>query len=628
MVDRDFVRQAVAFADPNVLRVVLFQLTGEAKYTEMALGTTAGRGGAYQLVTLSEQDAAVVRADTEEYILSGRYREAASPPDREARRELLALFTGEQFDDQQLAYRRGELRFEEFPFFWKWEQRPRQADDYLVAVVGAGVSGIAMAVQLEQLGLPYVVLERRNELGGTWSINHYPDARVDTMSFLYQYTFEKRYPWTEFYARQGEVRSYLEHIARNYGVFGKIRFGCGVVSGEYQEDAGTWALTVRAESGEETRLVANFVVSASGLFSSPREIPFPGAEDFEGHVFHSTAWPPDVDIAGKRVAIVGNGSTGVQMLSKIAKDAEQVHVFQRTPQWIAPSEQYGAPIPAPLMWLLEHFPFYWNWYCYARLVPYLSMAESQRIDSSWQDAGGGVSERNDTVRQNLEIYIAEQLEGRTDLIERVTPDYPPLARRMILDNGWYRALLRPNVELVTTGIDRLEPTGIVTTDGAHHPVDTIVAAIGFSTTRYVWPAAYSGRAGKTLEEVWADRGPRAYLGICVPELPNFFMMYGPNSQTRASGFIAFVEQWAAYISKLIASVIEAGSRSVEVREDAYLDYSERVDKASEEIVWRLVSSERNYYLNEFGRQHVSAPWLADDYYAMLRDPNRNDFTVR
>ena len=625
VVDDDFVRRAVSKADPNVLRITLLQITGDQKYAGMKLGTVTGRGGAYSVVSLADECVEEVREDAVRLLRSGAHRVTEKAPADATLQTLLESLMGRPVSARQLRYYKEELAFESTPFSAHWTTgRPAAADRYSVVVIGAGVSGIAMGVQLNRLGIPYVILERRHEIGGTWSINIYPDARVDTTSFIYQYKFEKKYPWSEYYARQSEVRSYLEHVARTHGVYGNIRLNTAVEGGSFDEKSSLWTLNLSGGGS----ITANFVVSATGLFSNPRPLEVPGVETFSGTRLHTTDWSEDVDLTGKSVAVVGNGSTGVQLLARVAEAADQVYVFQRTPQWITPTESYGDPLEPELRWLLDELPYYWNWFCFSRVVPYFSMADAQKVDPAWRANGGSVSERNDAARQNLTAYIESQLQGRKDLIDRLVPDYPPLARRLIIDNGWYKSLLRPNVKLVTAPIREITERSVVTEDGAQYPVDLLLTATGFTTTKYVWPARYTGLGGVRLEEVWNAAGPRAYLGMCVPGFPNFFMMYGPNAQTRASGLVAFVEQWTRYIAHSIRTVIEQGIGSIDVRPDAFQDYNVAVDAASTDIVWNLVSAERNYYLNEHGRQHVSAPWLAEDSYEMLLEPKLADFFLR
>jgi 4-hydroxyacetophenone monooxygenase len=621
----DFLRRATELADPTVLRITLLQLTGDPKYERMELRTFSDRGGAYTGLALDEASTREVREDMFRLLVSGRYRAAEKKPDDATLRRLIDTFIGAPVNDRQFNYYKEELAFEEAPFTAEWNgARPRDAGERQVLVIGAGFSGVAVGVQLKRLGIPFTILERRHELGGTWSINRYPDARVDSNSFLYQYKFEKRFPWTEYYARQPEVRAYLEHVARKFGVLEHIRFDASVDGGRYDEAAGKWRLKV-TENGRPRDLEADFVVSATGLFSNPLPLAVKGAERFAGTLVHSTKWTDEVAVQGKRVAIIGNGSTGVQMMARVAEAARELTVFQRTPQWITPTALYGDPIQPEVRWLLDQLPYYWNWFCFSRAVPYYSFASVQTIDDAWRAKGGQVSAKNDAMRAALTAYIEAQVQGRRDLIEKLVPPYPPMARRLIIDNGWYRALLRPNVKLETTPIREITRNGVVTEDGVEHPVDVIVSATGFSTTRYVHPAEYNGRGGRKLEDLWEAGGPRAYLGVCAPGFPNFFMMYGPNGQTRSSGLIPFMEQWARYIARSICTVIEKGARSIEVTQDAYDRYNVAVDQASEEIVWKLAP--RNYYMNEHGRQHVSAPWVAEHSYELLREPRLDDLKL-
>jgi 4-hydroxyacetophenone monooxygenase len=625
----EFVRRAVELADPNVLRIVLLQLTGNPRLRAMPLHRATGRAGALSVAALSEADAAEVQRLAAGFLLSGQPGAVTDVPGDGLLRQLMEIMTAETITDREFGYRREELSMSEVPFAASWSDgRPAAAGDYEVAVIGAGFSGIAVALQLQRLGIRYTIYERRHEIGGTWSINRYPDARVDSTSFIYQFNFEKNYPWSQYYAPRHEVREYLEFVARKHGVYDHIVLNADVTRGRFDEASSTWELHVARPGGAVQTETANFVITASGLFSSPRPLDIQGAGDYRGELIHSTQWRPDTDVAGQSVAIIGNGSSGVQILAPIAERARQVYVMQRTPQWIAPAEGYGAPVEPETRWLLDTLPYYWNWLCYSKLVPYLTMAGAQTADPHWQASGGLVSERNDATRAGLTQYLTAQVQGREDLVQRLVPDYPPLSRRLIIDNGWYRALLRDNVELVTEGIAAISPHGPILVSDRKLDVDIIVAAVGFVTTKYVWPAEYAGRGGQTLQARWDLESPRAHLGITVPGFPNFFMLYGPNSQTRASGLLSFVEQWARYAVLCIARVIESGGSTIEVTEKAFRDYNDALDAASEQVIWNLAPGGRNYYLNEQGRNQVSAPWVAADSYAMLLAPDPDHYVVR
>lgn len=626
--DDDFIMRALDEADLNALRVALFQATGDAELAGMELERVPVRGGASVSVILAEPERNLLKAKALKFLKNGAAGFKEKVPSDEKLRELMELLTGEPVSQEQFAYRRDVAAFEEVPRAVSWTgNKPQLPDGFQVAIIGAGISGIAMGIQLERLGIPYVIYERRSDMGGTWAINTYPDARVDTTNFLYQFSFEKKFPWTEYFARGGEVKGYLTHIAKKYGVYDHILFERDVNVAAFNEVDCVWDLQITGPGGLSQAKRFNVVVSATGLFSNPRPLDVPGVEDFAGPVVHTAEWPGDEIIRNRAVALIGNGSTGVQSLSVVSEMAERVHVFQRTPQWISPREKYGEAITEETQWLLQTMPYYSNWYIYGMLVTTLLGQRLQEPDLEWQAAGGAFNEPNDRYREMLVEYIQNQLEGHSDIAERVTPAYPPMARRMIVDNGWYKALLKDNVHLVTEGIERITPTGIVTADGNELPVDVIIAATGFSVSKFLWPTEFRGEGGERIHDRWNNGdGARAYLSITVPKFPNLFIMYGPNSQPRAGSIISWMEIWAGYVAQSLVFMIEHGHRKMVVREEICAEYNRSVDERAARLIWHdPASKDRNYLINAHGRQDVSAPWPVDEYYNFLAKVNPVDF---
>ena len=381
--------------------------------------------------------------------------------------------------------------------------------------------------------------ERRSDSGGTWTIHRYPDVRVDTASITYEFAFEKLYQWSEYFGPGADVRQYLEHVSKKYGVFQNTRFNCDMKRATFDETTNVWTLEVETPDGMET-LTANAIISASGLFANNRVPRFAGQDEFAGQILHPSRWPADADLTGRRVAIIGNGSTGVQLLKPIARDAEQVFVFQRTPQWISPRAKYGQKLEPEVRWLVDNFPGYWHWWRYAALATLFQTHGFVLPDRDWQEQGGKVNPMNDKLRETLTAYIKAETGGRQDLIDRLIPDYAPFSRRPVVDNGWYRALTRDNVELVTDDIERFVRDGIQTADGTLREVDTIITATGFDIVKFLWPAHYVGKGGRDLHATWsmAD-GPRAYLSMMVghPFPISSMSLTGTrtNSQGRMSG---------------------------------------------------------------------------------------------
>lgn len=630
-VDEAFIRRALDDADCNALRLALYQATGDESLLSLALKNTPVYGGATVATEVADEAVPVVRDKAVAFLMGLPEGFTEEVPDDTELRRMMEAFRGERLDDREWAYRRDLAAFDPHPRQANWTgAKPEIPAGFEVAVIGAGYGGIAIGVQLEHLGIPYTVYERRAEVGGTWSRNTYPDVRVDTTNFLYQFFFEKNYPWKEYFARGRDVREYLEHVARKYGVFDHVSFNSEVAAAEFDEKSGTWAITVVVD-GEERRVRANAIVSATGTFAKPKRFTAPGIDEFGGTVIHTAECTGNENFEGLDVAVIGNGSTGVQMLSAVHRHARTLAVFQRTPQWIAPRERYGEPIQAETRWLLDTMPYYWNWYCYSIATMRLAGQLTQEPDPEWKAKGGLVSEANDNLRASLTKYIHAKVGSRPDLLAKLVPDYPPMARRMVVDNNWYATLLEHNSELVTEPIERITPTGIRTVDGRERDFDVILTATGFAVEKYLWPTEYRGLDGVRLEDVWEDpasQGPRAYLSITVPDFPNLFMMYGPNSQNRSGSLIVWMETWARYIAEGIVTLIEGGHRYLTVRGDVFEDYNTRLDEAMRTLIWNDPDSrDRNYYVNPYGRQQVNVPWRLTDYHELLAKFRPEDYEI-
>jgi 4-hydroxyacetophenone monooxygenase len=620
-VDSAFIRRAIELADLNAVRVALFHQTRDPEIGALPVAAKLDDVGRALLI-----DKAV--SWLEQNAAPGMPPEPPEP----FLRELMNLATGENMNDLDFEARRDLAAFQPFPLTAGWTNgRPELPKDFRVVIVGSGFSGLAMGVQLGLLGIPYVLLDRRPEPGGTWSINRYPDIRVDTISITYEFFFEKNHPWTEYFARGPEVRAYLEMISRKYGVYENTRFERSLEKATFDEKRDRWVLEIAGPGGTET-LEANVVVSAVGTFNNPKHPHFEGQEGFRGRILHPARWPDDFDPKGKRVAIVGNGSTGVQLLAPIAAKAQQVHVFQRTPQWISPRAGYGKAVEPEIRWLLDHFPGYWNWWRYMAIAALFQTHHYLMPDDAWKAKGGRFNALNDKLRDDLTAYIGAQTGGRQDLIDRLIPDYAPFSRRPVVDNGWYQALTRDNVELVTDGIARLTPTGIETTDGKHRDVDILVTATGFDIIKYLWPTKYTGRGGVDLHAFWSTDGPRAHLGMTVPHFPNLFILYGPNSQplSGGTGLPIWYVLWSAYAAQCIVRLVETKKTRVEVKEDVYRRYNEALDKECQNLILlqKEGAPEKNYYVNEFGRVQVNAPWYGPEFHRLCSRVDWDDFEIR
>ncbi len=629
-VTAEFIRRALDGADLNALRVALYQATRDPALVEMAVELRPARGGAFFIPALSESDGELVKAKALEFLLDPAHRGPGSgiPSDAELR-AMMEMLAGEPMEDRQFAMGREELALEDFPrdVTWTGGTAPAAVQGFRVVVVGAGVSGIAMAIKLSRLGIDFTVIERQDDLTGTWHRNTYPDVRVDTNAFIYQFKFEKRYPWKEHFPSQPEVKKYLRHIAEKHGVVDRVRLGVEVTAAAWDEDSGTWRVSTRDRDGNVEVIEANAVVSASGLFSTAKIPAIDGIEDFRGETVHTADWRHDLDYAGKRVGLIGNGSTGTQLLPSLARDAAHVTAFQRTPSWIVEVPALRALVTEHEKWLFDAMPHYWNWVGYVQFHGTSGFQRVQQIDHEWRAQGGLINENNDKLRASLIEYVRTKVGHDPHLFDNSIPDYAPLARRLVVDNGWFDSLNRDNVDLNVDGISHLVAEGVVTETGETIPIDVLVFATGFEVSSYFYPVVYEGRGGATFAELWQKDGARAYLGLTMPQFPNFYCLYGPNAVPRAGSFMQWVDVWTRYISELLIAQIEGGFTSVECRQEVFDDYNARMDEATSALLWEE-QGQGGYFVNEQGRSGVQMPWLAHEYHEQVRSATLADYELK
>ncbi|WP_066796647.1 flavin-containing monooxygenase [Sphingomonas soli] len=609
----EFVRQAVEACNLNALRLALFQATGDPAFAAIGVEQVPMNGGASSATMVRASDrAALVELAVEH--LGKRLAQPAAPQPDEVR-QLVEMFAGRQVNDDEFALSSEQLAFSSAIDAFAGRAASIRAalpEGFHVLVIGAGFGGIASAIYLKQLGIPFTIFDRQQRAGGTWEANQYPDVRVDIPNRFYQYTFEQTYPWKHLFAPGAEVRDYIEHVARKFGVADRLRMGVEVRRAVWDEQGKCWDVEYR-EKGMPRTMRASAIISAAGLFNKPLIPDIPGLDDFKGPKFHTTAWPARLDLADKRIAVIGTGSTGCQLVPRIAETAGQVVVFQRSPNWVQPAVGYHDRVPDGEQWLLETVPYYANWACFGfHWHSTQDLPGLQELDPEWT-ARGGVNERNARLREYLVGTIRDRLGGNEELLAKCIPDHAPWTRRMVKDNGWYEALLRPNVELVASRVARVEADAVIADDGTRHPVDIVVLSTGFVTEDYLWPVDYVGRGGTAISAAWQHDGARAYLGLAMPGFPNLFMLYGPNSQPRSGSMPKWLEIWGRYAAQGIATMLERGARSVEVQQDKFDAYNRDIDAAADALIWAS-AGKSSYYVNRFGRTSVNMPWRAERYY--------------
>ncbi len=625
-VDDAFIVRALKQADMNALRLALYHQTDDAALADIEVISIPVRGGAFEARVIHRDHHDIIREKAAAY-LSDPKRQIKPPPSVEQAKPLMELFQGRTIDDAAFAFGYEDLGFADVPRDrpWKKEIDPKKLDNFEVTIIGTGFSGIAAAVQLDRLGIKSTMIDRYDDIGGTWHVNDYPEARVDVPTFLYQYKFEHDYPWKSFFATQPELLDYINHTVDTYGLRERIELSTEIKSARWDEANKKWTLELQKGDDIETRQ-SDVVISAAGLFTTPKLPDIEGIENFTGEMFHTTNWNHDFDPTGKKIAVIGTGSTGTQLMPALAEKAQELTVYQRTPNWITPIDGYHAKLTPEQQWLFDTMPGYRNWFIYQQHVGDIWVQNFHEMDPEWIAKGGRVNEKNEKLRENLTAYIHKKVGDKDGLFDKLIPEYAPLARRLVIDNGFYDALMRNNVTLESDGIEEITATGITSVGGTSREFDLIVLGAGFHVSRYFWPVEYQGRDGITLEQLWNKDGARAHKSITLPGFPNFFVIYGPNAQARAGSFHSWVEILSRYIADAIATMIEKDASTIEVKKDAFEGYNKRMDEAMRHILWES-EGQGGYYVNEYGRSGVNMPWTMYEFYQMVREIEPDDFTI-
>jgi 4-hydroxyacetophenone monooxygenase len=611
----------LALADANIptLLLVLQHLTGDSKWTNDPYRPARGKplddndtGG------LPQELQAEVRAAALEAVVA--FRENRFEPVSPSPEQVTHMLSCALVEDVPGEY--GELLSEEMGFTSRDVEIPADVipEDFRVVIIGAGLSGLCMAMKLAATGIDFVVLEKDEDLGGTWLENVYPGCGVDTPGHLYTFSFAPNAELTRYFAKRDEVHEYIERLASDTGINRHIRFNTEVVCARYQTAKGKWCVDVRQSDGHETSLVADVVITAVGMVNRPSIPRLPGLDEFPGPVMHTAAWDNSVDLTGKRVAVIGTGASAMQLVPSIVDRAEEVTVFQRSKQWAIPHPNYHRDVKESVRFLMREVPFYLQWY---RLRSFWNFSDrlhsSLQIDPNWPHPGRAVNETNDRHRVFLTRYITKQLGDRTDLLDACLPDYPPYGKRPLLDNRWFKTMCRDDVSLLTEAVEHIDGDKVVTRSGIEVAADVIALATGFKVLQFLWPMDIIGRTGKTLREQWGVDDARAYLGVTVPDFPNFFIVNGPNTNAGHGGSaIHATEFQVRYIMQAIRHLLVSDTGAMEVDRDVFLQYNAELDEALSHCIWSHKGM-TTYYRNDAGRVVVSSPWKYVDYWERLRE---------
>ncbi|KAB8199754.1 hypothetical protein BDV34DRAFT_29590 [Aspergillus parasiticus] len=459
--------------------------------------------------------------------------------------------------------------------------RPVGNHDYTsatVVIIGAGISGLCMAIDVIKRSKcrNIVILEKGNQVGGTWTDNRYPGCACDIWSTLYSFSFEQKTDWTREHPGQEEIRDYLIHVAEKYGLYKFIRFNTTVQEARWDDKQLKWKVSVATSGAKEPQfhdsydITTDFLVSAVGQLNVPSWPSIPGLDDFTGKLMHSARWDWTYDFTGKRVAIIGNGATCAQIVPELAKSVSQVTVYQRTPNWVIP--RYDTSVSSLQRFLLSYLPPI-RW-CKRALM-------MQAREFSHDAIARSNSALSGYIRKISIATMKSQLCDKPELWDKLTPDYSPGCKRLIPSDDYFPALNKKNVHLETRPIQRVTESGIETVDGALQEYDLIVAATGFRSVEFMHPIQVYGRNGRPVADVWKD-GAAAYYGVTVEDLPNFGMLYGPNTNLGHNSIILMVEAQSRYLSTLIGEVVRAKARSdslvFQPRSDVVTAFNDRLQE--------------------------------------------------
>ena len=619
---------ALEDADIPTLMVALVHLTGDLSGLRGDIRPVGGFMAAPQGGLTAAQQAGV-KAQALEVLKAYRDGKGLLPkvPDEAAIRQMMNFLVGADLPGEYIPFLASELSLHgEDPFGQPAiDAIPREQRATLkTIIIGSGMSGILAAIRLQEAGMPYTIIEKNADVGGTWLQNTYPGCRVDSPNHTYSYSFAPK-DWPQHFSPQQVLLNYFDQIATDYKIREHILFNTEVVSAEYQDASANWQVHVQKTDGTQDTLTANAVITAVGQLNRPRYPEINGIGSFDGPAFHSAVWEHDHDLQGKRIAVIGTGASAFQFIPKIAPDAADVVVFQRTPPWVVPRADYHADIPEGKHWLLNKVPYYAKWF---RFLSFWQSSEgllgSVKKDAGWQ-SDLSVGQANDDLRVMLTEYIRSMVGDDPDLFDKTVPKYPPAGKRMLIDNGtWLTTLKRSNVHVVTDPIVEINPTGIKTASGVQYDVDVIIYGTGFYANRFLAPMQIKGKGGLDLQRHWQG-DPRAYLGITIPQFPNLFCMYGPNTNIVVNGSIVFFSECEMrYILGCLALLLKTGHQALDCKQAVHDAFNKTIDAGNEEMAWGAPNV-RSWYKNEQGRVTQNWPFTLREYWEATRTPDAKDF---
>ncbi len=609
-------------ADAGVLVAVLAQLTGDAGVVDRFAGRISHVPDPPEQLGVADDDTMAELADAIVAAMSG-LRPVDADPALFARIAPVAL--GGPIDDEYLG-----LLLEQGGFQPSQPVLPRNGKlppDFRVAIIGAGMAGMTAALACADAGIDYQIYDRNDEVGGTWYTTVYPGLGVDTPSAYYSLSRDINGDWSSYYPMGDEYQRYLESIAEANGLRAHTRFSTEVTGLRWDEERAQWEIRAKGPDGESVSS-ANVVLPAVGYLNRPRWPELEGRECFGGISIHSALWDRELDLTGKRVAIIGAGCTAVQIVDATVDQVAHLTVFQRQPHWVAPRKRLTDEVPEHQRWLGTHLPFYANW---TRLKSFWGTADNNYPviirDPEWAAEHLSISAANDRLLQICQEYIDRTFGAGSELARKVTPDFAPYGKRIIRDpGGYYSALTRSHVDVEAAEPLRVNESGIVTADGRQIDLDVIIYATGYYLD-FLSTMDICGRDGVRLAEVWGD-SPSAYRGGTVPGFPNLFISSAPNySPGHGAGHNFGVEVFTHYVMECLQLLANQGGRTIEVTAAAHEAYVADIDATMAGTVWCHTPTAHTYYRSG-GRIVTAFPYRLVDVWHGHRAPVESDFAVR
>lgn len=616
----------IADADVVPLLMSLVQMTGDESLLDQAAPHISGAWNYQQSIPENLQGEIVARIAA---LLAAPGGAAPAPrlaPER--LRRLLEVAVGGPIADEFLPLIMEEASFDPTAtrgLAWRKSPDPAVLSRFHVVIIGAGISGICMAIRLKQAGIRFTIIERNAKLGGTWYENTYPDCGVDTPSHFYSFSFAPNPDWSKHFSPQREVWAYLDRCAREYGIFDAIRFETEATSAAFDENTCQWTVTLRGEGQTET-LRGDLLVTAVGQLSTPAFPPIPGLGGFPGSILHSGKWDHDARLGGRHIVMVGTGASGIQIGPAIAKRAGHLSIVQRSPHWVMHNPNYHKTVTGGAKWASRNVPFYANW---TRFLLFWATGDAihthLRKDPSWPHPDISLNAHNHKMREMLIEHARAKVGDRPDLMAKVIPSYPPYGKRMLRDNHWFEMLREPHVDLHNDEIAEIRGQTILLKSGTELTADVLVFATGFEAAKMIASPRIANAEGTTLRDVWGDDEPRAFLGVAAPDFPNLFFLYGPNSNVGHGGSVIFqVECQVRYILQAIRDMIENDLVRIACKQESHDRYNDMVDKEHASLVWTHPGV-NNWYKNRKGRVVTNSPWRLIDYWNLTREFDARDF---